>query len=118
MEVSVNEGHNQVKIELLVAPDCAPCTKAVALWRQISEKHGLSLRVLDRREREGEYLSHRFHLKTFPALVMNGKLVAVGVQSHQEAASLLCQPIGGTMCGNDGAVGGLSSGPPLRDIES
>lgn len=89
MQASVGEGRDQLKIELLVTPDCVPCAKAEALWREVSDKQGLSLTVLDRREREGKYLSRRFHLKTFPALVINGKLVAVGVQSRAEAESLL-----------------------------
>lgn len=110
-----SEGRDQMKIELLVAPDCVPCAKAEALWREVSEKQGISLTVLDRRERQGKYLAHCFHLKTFPALVINGKLVAVGVQNREQAESLLCATADGLVRGN---VRNLSLRRLPRTIES
>ncbi|MGF1614385.1 MAG: thioredoxin family protein [Gammaproteobacteria bacterium] len=78
-----------MKIQLLVTPDCVPCAKAETFWRQISEKQGLSLSVLDTRGGEGKQVARRLRLKTFPALLINGALVAVGVQSPEDAATLL-----------------------------
>lgn len=119
MHASVSERQDSVKIELLVAPDCVPCAKAEALWRDVAHQQGLTLTVLDRREQEGKFLSHRFHLKTFPALVINGKLVAVGVQSREQAESLLCATVAGLESGNNGAgVRSLSWRQPPQDVES
>lgn len=108
MQALASEGHDQVRIELLVTPDCVPCAKAEALWRDVSEREGLTLTVLDRGERQGKYLAHRFRLKTFPALVINGDLVAVGVQSREEAERLLYATGGGLERGNGATVRNLS----------
>ena len=88
-----------MKIELLVTPDCAPCEKAEALWREVSAKQGLPLTVLSIRQRAGKYLAHRFRLNTFPAVVIDDRLVAVGVQSYEEAERLLSSAVAKLVAG-------------------
>ena len=78
-----------MRIELLITGDCVPCRKAERLWREVCEEQGLTLSVVDAQHREGKKVFHRMRLNTLPALLIDGKLVAVGVQSRDQAAELL-----------------------------
>jgi len=79
-------------IELLVLKECSACRQAEAVWRAVTEERGLELRVLDIDQPEGQAQARRLRLKTVPALVIDGELRAVGVQSPAEAAALLAPP--------------------------
>lgn len=78
-----------MKIELLITGDCVPCRKAEELWRQVCAEQDLTLSVLDVRDQEGKKLFFHLRLHTLPALVIEDKLVAVGVQDPEQAEELL-----------------------------
>lgn len=80
-----------MRIELLIADNCLPCRKAEEVWRGMSKERGLALSVLDVHGSEGKQLSDRLGLTALPALMIDGNLVAVGVQSPDQVAELLIQ---------------------------
>ena len=65
-----------MQIELLVTPNCAPCRKAEAVWREVCEKEGLSLVVRDTARGEAQDVSRRHRLNTFPGPVSSGGLTS------------------------------------------
>jgi len=78
-----------VKVQLLVSESCAPCDQAEKVWRQVAAERALDFSVVNLAGPEGQVLADRLRLKTIPALVIDGRLIAIGVQSVEEARSLI-----------------------------
>jgi glutaredoxin len=78
-----------MKVQLLVSEWCASCHQAEKIWRQVSEERDFDFAVVDMGQPEGKALVSRLRLKTIPALVIDGQLVAIGVQPPEEARKLV-----------------------------
>jgi hypothetical protein len=78
-----------MKVELLVTRDSSSCRKAENLWRSICENENLTLRVIEDESPEGRRALTRLGLRALPAVLLNGRLVAVGVQTRDQAFELL-----------------------------
>ncbi|BAN34049.1 hypothetical protein SCD_n00200 [Sulfuricella denitrificans skB26] len=78
-----------MKIELIVSGSCPFCLEAEKVWRAAAADHGFEFSVVDIIQPEGAALTQRLNLQTVPALLIGGKLRAVGVQSPEEALTLL-----------------------------
>lgn len=78
-----------MKVELLVTRDSPSCRKAENLWRSICENENLTLRVTEDASPEGQRALTRLGLRALPAVLLNGRLVAVGVQTRDQALELL-----------------------------
>lgn len=78
-----------MRVELLVTRDSSSCRKAESLWRSMCEKNNLTLRVLEDDSPEGREVLARLGLNALPAILLDGRLVAVGVQTPEQAAELL-----------------------------
>ena len=74
---------------LLVLQDCGACARAEATWRRVFEKHGTGLEVLGVDAEPGAQLARRLRVTTFPALVIDDDVVAVGVPSPEAAWEVL-----------------------------
>ena len=80
-----------MKVQLLISGSSAPCEQAEKIWRGVATDRDLDFSLLDLAEPEGKALADRLQLKTIPALVVDGVLVAIGVQSPDEARALVAQ---------------------------
>ena len=78
-----------MKVQLLVSESCAPCDQAEKVWRQVAAERALDFSVVDLAGPEGRTLADRLRLRTIPALVIDGRLIAIGVQSPEEARALV-----------------------------
>lgn len=78
-----------MKVELLVSEWCASCHQAEKVWREVAEEREFDFSVLDMGQPEGKALVSRLRLKTIPAVVVDGELKGIGVQSLQEARALV-----------------------------
>lgn len=78
-----------MKIRLVVSGTCPFCLEAEKVWREAAAGRGCEFAVLDITQPEGAALAQRLKLQTVPALVIDGTLRAVGVQSPEEARALL-----------------------------
>ncbi len=78
-----------MKVELLLSPQSAPCRKAQAVWESVCEEHDLVLELVDVEASEGAERFADLDLAVLPALLFDGKLVAVGVQDRAQAVELL-----------------------------
>lgn len=78
-----------MKIELIVSGVCPFCQEAEKVWREVAAGHGHEFAVRDIGQPESAALAHRFKLQAVPALLIDGMLRAVGVQSPEEALALL-----------------------------
>jgi len=78
-----------MKIELLVSEWCQSCHQAERIWREVVEEKDVAFAVLDMSQPEGKALVSHLRLKTIPALVIDGELKGIGVQSLAEARALV-----------------------------
>ncbi|MEW5942515.1 MAG: thioredoxin family protein [Pseudomonadota bacterium] len=80
-----------MKIELLVSEWCPSCHQAEKIWREVSQERDFEFAVVDMSQPEGRALVSALRLKTIPALVIDGELKGIGVQSLAEARALVAQ---------------------------
>lgn len=78
-----------MKVQLLVSDACDPCDQAEKVWRGVAAELELDFSVVNLDRPEGRELAERLQLQTIPALVVDGVLVAIGVQSAEEARALV-----------------------------
>jgi hypothetical protein len=78
-----------MKVELLVRAGSAPCERAERVWREVATADGFDLEVIDLRTPAGEAIEARLRLTAIPAVVIDGHLAGVGVQSPDEARALV-----------------------------
>ncbi len=74
-----------MKIELLVSEWCPTCPAAERVWREVAAERDIELALVDLAQFEGRELARRLGIRTIPAVVLDGVLAAVGVQSLAEA---------------------------------
>ena len=74
-----------MKVELLVSEWCNACKQAEQVWRQVAMEKQIDFAVLDMAQQEGRAFVSRLRLKTVPALVIDGELRGVGVQTLAQA---------------------------------
>lgn len=82
-------GPMSMRVELLVTANSVPCRKAIDVWRTVCDDHGHTLDVVDDHSPEGRRAIADLDLKALPAVLIGGRLVAVGVQSPEQALHLL-----------------------------
>jgi thioredoxin-like negative regulator of GroEL len=80
-----------MKVQLLVSDASAPCDQAEKVWRGVVAERELDFSVVNLAAPEGQQLVDRLQLRTIPALVVDGVLVAIGVQSAEEARALVAR---------------------------
>jgi hypothetical protein len=78
-----------MKIELIVSGVCQFCLEAEKVWRTATADREFEFAVVDIGQPEGAALAQRLNLQTVPALMIDGTLRAVGVQSPEEALALI-----------------------------
>ena len=78
-----------MKIELLVVTPCSICDRARDIWSGAADASQATFQVLDISEPEGERLMQLHHLKTLPAILINGRLIAIGLQNTEEARKII-----------------------------
>ena len=78
-----------MKVQLVVSEACEPCDQALAIWLGVAGELALDFSVVNLAGPEGRALADRLRIRTIPALVVDGVLTAIGVQSPEEARSLV-----------------------------
>ncbi|HXZ92966.1 MAG TPA: thioredoxin family protein [Burkholderiales bacterium] len=78
-----------MRVELLVSDWCATCPAAEAVWRQVAAEKEIDYAVLDLAQPEGKRLARDLHVRTIPALAIDGVLKAVGVVPLADARKLV-----------------------------
>lgn len=83
-----------MEIELLIAEGCPFCREAEQVWRAVAAERGAELHLLDVSHADGQALTQRLSLHTVPAVLIDGILQGVGVQTLADARQLLNQSRG------------------------
>lgn len=78
-----------MKVELLVSEWCPSCHQAEQVWRQVASERAFDFAVLDMGQPEGKALVSHLRLKTIPAVIVDGELKGIGVQSLATVRALV-----------------------------
>jgi hypothetical protein len=78
-----------MKLQLILAGPYTSCAKTRQVWQSACEKHHLGLEVMGLEHTEGKALADRLDINTFPALVVDGKIKAIGHPDEHSASRLV-----------------------------
>lgn len=80
-----------MKVQLLVSEWCASCHQAEKIWREVAEERDFGFEVVDMGQPEGKALANALHIRSIPALIVEGKLKGIGVQRREEALAMVAE---------------------------
>ncbi len=80
-----------MEVRLLVSKWCPVCPQAEAVWAEVARRRALDYAVLDIADPAGRALVAGLRIRTVPAIVVDGKLTAVGVQSLGDALKMVSE---------------------------
>ena len=78
-----------MNIQLLVSKTCAVCDQAEAIWRTLSAQRSIRFNLIHIDDPAGQALAQRLNLRTVPAVLIDGTLVGVGVQTLEQANAIV-----------------------------
>jgi glutaredoxin len=76
-------------VRLLVTKGCTSCQEAERVWSALAREQGFPFTVVDTGTPEAVRLAGETGLEIFPALFIDGRLKAVGVQDKAQALALV-----------------------------
>lgn len=78
-----------MQLQLILTDNCSSCAQTRKLWETVCDEFQVELAVLDLRSQDGQELAKSNSLKTFPALLIEGKVRIVGLPGIVTARELL-----------------------------
>lgn len=80
-----------MKLQLLIAGQLPTCLETRDVWQSVCEQQGVELEIIELEDEQGQYLIDKHNIKSFPVLLADGKVMAVGRPEPQHAAAILQQ---------------------------
>ena len=80
-----------MKLILLLAGPYSSCMKTQQVWEEACLNVNIELEVFDLESNRGQQLAEHLNLKSFPALILNNKVIAVGNPNEQKAAKIISE---------------------------
>jgi len=78
-----------MKAILILAGPYSSCSATEFIWKEACKDRDITLTTLDSTLNEGQKLSVELNIKSFPALIINNKVVAVGHPDEKSAAKII-----------------------------
>ena len=86
-----------MKIQLILARNTTPGQHTEEVWQSVCNKSATSLLVHDIKSLEARTLIDQINIKTFPTLIANEKIIAVGNPDHQTASHIIQSLLSGIL---------------------
>ncbi len=67
-----------MKLQLLIAGQYPTCLEAKDIWQNVCNQNGLSLEIIELDDKQGQALIDKLNIKSFPVLIADSKVRAVG----------------------------------------
>lgn len=80
-----------MKLILILAGPYSSCINTQQLWQEACLKSNIELEVFDLEHEQGQEIAERLNLKSFPALIFNHKVIAVGNPDKQKAEKIIAE---------------------------
>jgi len=78
-----------MKVQLVLAGPYSSCKETEQIWRNACLHQVLELEVLDLEHEDGKLLSEQLNLTSYPALIVNNSVIAVGNPDQVTANKLI-----------------------------
>ena len=78
-----------MKAILILAGSYSSCKATELIWQEACRTENIELETFDLTNKEGQELSSKLNVKSFPALIINGKIVAVGHPDKTDALKII-----------------------------
>lgn len=78
-----------MKAILILAGPYSSCDATKNIWQDICLKNDINFETYDLSESVGKKIADNLNIKSFPALLINDKVVAVGHPSEQAAEKVI-----------------------------
>ena len=78
-----------MKAILILAGAFSSCSATQIIWQDLFDKQNISLETYDIKDDEGKNLASKFNIKSFPALIVDEKVVAVGHPNEGAAKDIV-----------------------------
>ncbi|MCK4865331.1 MAG: thioredoxin family protein [Gammaproteobacteria bacterium] len=82
-----------MKAILILAGPYSSCIATQNIWQDSCSKHNIEFEIHDLTGNIGKKLAEKLNIKSFPALIVNNKVVAVGHPADEQAAEKLIQTL-------------------------
>ena len=78
-----------MKAILILAGPYSTCVATQNIWQDSCSKHSIELETHDALEAAGKELAEKLNVKSFPALVISDKVIAVGHPDEKAAEKII-----------------------------
>ena len=78
-----------MKAILILAGPYSSCDATELIWKEACKTKNIDLETFDLTHKEGLELSTQLNIKSFPALVINNNVVAVGHPNEKDALNIM-----------------------------
>ncbi len=78
-----------MKLILIISGRYPSCNVSKKIWFETCVQNNIELEVFDMENSNGRNIAETLNLKTFPALIRDGKVIAVGQPNSKTAEKLI-----------------------------
>jgi hypothetical protein len=78
-----------MKAILILAGPYSSCNATEIIWKEACKTKNIEIEVFDLTQKEGQELSAKLSIKSFPALIFNNKIVAVGHPNEEDSLKVI-----------------------------
>lgn len=78
-----------MKAILILAGPFSSCNATEIVWKEACKTKNIELETFDLTHKEGENLSSQLKIKSFPALIIDNKVIAVGHPNEKDALKII-----------------------------
>jgi len=78
-----------MKAILILAGPYSSCNATEIIWKEACQIKNIEVEIFDLTQKEGQELSAKLNIKSFPALIVNNKVVAVGHPNEKDALKII-----------------------------
>ena len=80
-----------MKLQLVLAGPYQACIQTQQIWTEACQQHGFDLETTDLDSDIGKKLEQTLNIKSFPALIIDGQVKAVGHPDRDAAFKLIAK---------------------------
>lgn len=78
-----------MKAILILAGPFSSCHATELIWTEACKTKNIEIKIFESTHNEGQELSSKLSIKSFPALIVNNKIVAVGHPNEKDALKII-----------------------------
>lgn len=78
-----------MKAILILAGPYSSCNATQIIWQELCNNKNIELKTLNLTHKEGLALSSKLNIQSFPALIIDNKVIAVGHPNKKSATKII-----------------------------